>query len=158
MSLDFQRLARVRERQQSRRKRWLRIGAAVVGAAAIIAVSYLVAPMLPGRLLASLLERNLSLLHEGAPQLCQAQGRVETVEPRAGIIHVSSRFFGLMSVALVVTSDTLIIVGDKEGGFGDIREGGWIKAAYEVRRDALRAKRVEVLVHGSRIAAPASSR
>jgi hypothetical protein len=74
----------------------------------------------------------------------EARGRVETVEVHTGIIRVSSGFLGLMSVALLVTPETLIVVGDKEGGFGDIRQGERVVAAYEVRRGALEATRVEV--------------
>jgi hypothetical protein len=86
----------------------------------------------------------------------EAQGWVKTVEPKTGFIRVSSGFLGLMSLALLITPDTLIVVGDKEGGFGDIREGGRVKAAYEVRPDSLQAKRVEVFVHGSHIPSPTS--
>jgi hypothetical protein len=114
--------------------------------AVIFAVSRLVVPMVPGLLPA--VERKLPLLSRGASLvgevLAEARGRVETVEPAAGIIRVSSGFLGLMSVELVVTSETLIVVGDKEGGFGDLREGGRVIATYEVRPDTLWAKRVEV--------------
>jgi hypothetical protein len=66
------------------------------------------------------------------------------VEPETGVIRVSSGFLGLMSVELVVTPETLIVVGDKEGGFTNIREGERVVATYEVRPDTLWAKRVEV--------------
>jgi hypothetical protein len=49
-----------------------------------------------------------------------------------------------MSVELVVTPETLIVVGDKEGGIGDLREGERVIATYQVRPDTLWAKRVEV--------------
>jgi hypothetical protein len=88
----------------------------------------------------------------------EAHGRVDTVDPRTRIIRVSSGVFGFTSVALVVGSDTIIVVGDKEGGFGDLREGEQVKAAYEVRRDVLQAKRVEVLVRRSPLASPTSRR
>jgi hypothetical protein len=158
MSLDFQRLARVRARQQSRRKRLLRVGTTLVVGSALLAGGQLVAPILPGGLLASLLEQHVPWLSTSLSPVGEAQGRVQAVEARAGIIHVSSGFLGLMSVPLVVTSDTLIVVGDKEGGFGDLREGARVKAVYDVGRDILRARRVEVLGHGSRIASPAASR
>jgi hypothetical protein len=48
-----------------------------------------------------------------------------------------------MSIALVVTPETLIVVGDKEGGFGDIHEGDRVVAAYDP--SLLHARRVEVL-------------
>lgn len=160
MSLDFQRLERVRARQCSRRKRWLR-GLSTLGMAAVIlAVSRLVVPMIPGLLPA--LERNLPLLSRGASLvgevLAEARGRVVTVEPETGVIRISSGFLGLMSVELVVTPETLIVVGDKEGGFANIREGKRVVATYEVRPDTLWAKRVEVFVQGSAIASPADLR
>ena len=146
VSVEFQRLERVRARQYSRRRRWLRSLSTLVIAAAILAVGRLVVPMVPGLLPA--LERNLPLLSRGASLvgevLAEAQGRVEIVERAAGTIRVSSGFLGLMSVELVVTPETLIVVGDKEGGFGDLREGDRVIATYEVRPDALWAKRVEV--------------
>jgi hypothetical protein len=160
MSVDFQRLERVRARQSSRRKRWLRGLSTLVMAAVILAVSRLVVPMIPGLLPA--LERNLPVLTRGASLvgevLAEAQGRVEIVERAAGIIRVSSGFLGLMSVELVVTPETLIVVGDKEGGFGDLREGERVIATYEVRPDTLWAKRVEVFAQSSSIASPGSLR
>lgn len=150
MSVDFQRLERVRARQysrrNSRRRRWLRGLSTLVIAAVILGLGRLVVPMVPGLL--SALERNLPLLSRGASLvgevLAEAQGRVEIVERAAGIIRVYSGFLGLMSVELVVTPETLIVVGDKEGGFGDLREGEHVIATYEVRPDTLWAKRVEV--------------
>ena len=129
MSVDFQRLERVRARQYSRRRRRLRGLSTLVVAAVILAVSRLVVPMVPG------------LVGE---VLAEARGRVEMVEPETGVIRVSSGFLGLMSVELVVTPETLIVVGDKEGGFTNIREGERVVATYEVRPDTLWAKRVEV--------------
>lgn len=158
MSLDFQRLARVRERRQARRKRLLRVGSILVVGSALLVGGQLIAPILPGGLLASLLEQHAPWLSTRLSPSGEAQGRVQAVEAKPGIIHVSSGFLGLMSVPLVVTSDTLIIVGDKEGGFGDLREGARVKAVYDVGGDILRARRVEVLGQGSRIASPASPR
>lgn len=155
MSVDFQRLARVRERRHSRRKRLVRVVSILGVAVAMLAISELVAPVLPGRWLASRVD---PWLNPDAPPVGEAQGRVTTVEPRARIIHVSSGFLGMMSIALVVTPDTLIVVGDKEGGFGDIREGGRVKAIYDIDGNGLRATRVEVLGPASHIASPASPR
>jgi hypothetical protein len=155
MRTDFRRLAQVRARQSSRRKRRLR-GLSVLGiAAVIVSVSQFVAPVLPGRLLASRLAPRALFLSPAAapvsepaaaPVSEEARGRVEIVEPGAGIIRVSSGFLGLASVELVVDPETLIVVGDKEGGFGDIRDGGRVKAAYDASRGTLRAKRVEIIV------------
>jgi hypothetical protein len=146
MSVDFKRLERVRARQYSRRRRWLRALSTGAIAAVVLGVSRLVVPMIPGLLPA--MERHLPLLSRGASLvgevLAEARGRVETVEQAAGIIRVSSGFLGLMSVELVVTPETLIVVGDKEGGIGDLREGERVIATYQVRPDTLWAKRVEV--------------
>ena len=147
MSVDFQRLAQVRARH-SRRRRWIRGLSTLAVAALIIAASQIATPMLPGRLLASWLEQSVPWLSTGpAPMAEEAQGRVRIVDPGTGIIRVSSGFFGLMSVELVVTPETLIVVGDKEGGFGDIRDGSHVRAAYETRPGTtLHATRVEVVV------------
>ena len=68
---------------------------------------------------------------------------VETSSPEDARHHLkaSAKDF---SIDLVVTPETLIVVGDKEGGFGDLREGDRVIATYEVRPDTLWAKRVEV--------------
>jgi hypothetical protein len=147
MSVVFQRLAQVRARHSRRRRRWIR-GLATLGAAAlIIAASQLATPMLHGRPVASWLERSVPLLSPGASSVTEkARGQVQIVEPTTGIIRVSSGFFGLMSVELVVTPETLIVVGDKEGGFGDIRDGSHVEVAYEAGPGPLRATRVEVPV------------
>ncbi len=145
MSADFQRLARVRARRSSRRKRWIWGFGGLGLAAVIVSTSPIVAPVLPGRLLASLLKPSVSFLsRDTAPVTGEARGRVEIVEPATGVIRVSSGFFGLASVKLFVTPETLIVVGDKEGGFGDIRDGGHVKAAYDARRGT--AQRVEIIV------------
>jgi hypothetical protein len=61
----------------------------------------------------------------------------------------SLRFLGLIPVELVVTPETLMVVGDKEGGFADIREGERVVGIYEARLDTLWAKRVEVFVQAA---------
>jgi hypothetical protein len=149
MSVAFQRLAQVRARHSPRRRRGIRGLSTLAVAALIIVVSQVATPMLPGRLLASWLEQSVPWLSTGpAPTAEEAQGRVRIVEPETGIIRGSSGFYGLMSVELVVTPETLIVVGDKEGGFGDIRDGSHVRAAYESRPGTTRhAKRVEVVVH-----------
>jgi hypothetical protein len=139
MSVDFQRLESVRARQRSQRKRWLSVLSVIAGAAVLLAVSQLAASVMPGwRDIAPLLSRGAALL--------EARGRVDTIERETRTIRISSGFLGLTSVALVVTEDTLIVVGEKEGGFGDIRPGEPVVAAYEVGRGALQAKRVEVVL------------
>ncbi len=141
MSIDFQRLERVRAvRRSSRRKRWVRIVSTLAMAAATVTVSTrVVTRTVP------VLSRGAALVGEA---LGEARGRVEAVEPVAGIIRVSSGFLGLLSVDLVVRPETLIVVGDKEGGFGDLREGQRVVATYEIRPGTLRATRVEVFPRG----------
>ena len=138
MSVDFQRLESVRAaRQRSQRKRWLSVLSVLAGATVVLAVSQLAASLMPGwRDIMPLLSRGAAL---------EVRGRVETIERETRTIRISSGFLGLTSVALVVTEDTLIVVGEKEGGFGDIRPGEPVVAAYEVGRGALQAKRVDVV-------------
>ena len=85
--------------------------------------------------------RGLSGGGRGAVGLCYLTISNATPAP-----SISSGFFGLTSVAVVVTEETLIVVGEKEGGFGDIRPGEPVVAAYEAGRGALQAKRVEVVL------------
>jgi hypothetical protein len=147
MSVDFQRLAEVRARQSSRRRQWHRRLSAVGVVALAVAASQLAIPLFPGRLLAPAIHSGVSLLNSSVSSPDEeARGRVAIVEPAARRIRVSSGFLGLISIDLVVTNDTLIVVGDKEGGFGDIRHGSEVRAAYEGRPGALWAKRVEVVL------------
>jgi hypothetical protein len=144
MSVDFQRLESVRARQRSQRKRWLSVLSILAGAAVAVALIQLAASVMPAwRDLVPLLSRGAALVE--ARGVVEARGRVETIERETRTIRISSGFLGLTSVALVVTEDTLIVVGEKEGGFGDIRPGEPVVAAYEVGRGALQAKRVEVV-------------
>jgi hypothetical protein len=144
MSVDFQRLESVRARQRSQRKRWLSVLSILAGAAGAVALIQLAASVMPAwRDLVPLLSRGAALVE--ARSLVEARGRVETIERETRTIRISSGFLGLTSVALVVTEDTLIVVGEKEGGFGDIRPGEPVVAAYEVGRGGLQAKRVEVV-------------
>lgn len=123
MSEEFQRLASVRARQRSRRWQWTLAASAVGIAAAIAVLSWLGTATLSGSRL---------------------RGSVKMVEPDTGIVRVSAGFLGLMSVALLVTPETVIVVGDKEGGLGDLRPGERVVAAYEIRSGALEAKRIEL--------------
>ena len=138
MSIDFQRLERVRAaRRSARRKRWVRGSSTLAMILALAAVGQRVA------------SREVPVLSHGAAlvgqALGEARGRVHTVEPAAGLVRIASGFLGLLSVELLVTPDTLIVVGDKEGGFGDLREGEPVVATYEIHSDTLRARRVELI-------------
>jgi hypothetical protein len=147
MSVDFQRLAQVRARRH-RRRRWTRVLVTLGVVGLVGAASVFAAPMIHGRRLPSWLEHGTPFLDRDVAvgSIEEAQGRVQIVDPAAGIIRLSQGFLGLLSVELAVTPDTLIVVGDKEGGFGDIRDGGRIRAAYERRPGPWYAKRVEVVV------------
>jgi hypothetical protein len=152
VSADFQRLVAVRTRLRARRTRCLRAVAAAGGVATLLAMTgWGAARLMPGQLLTAFAP-GLSALGRGAWLMGtahgEARGWVQTVEPDTGIIRVSSGFLGLMSVVLRVTPDTLIVVGNKEGGFGDIRLGEHVSAAYDVRPGTLQARRVEVLLPG----------
>ena len=140
MSVDFQRFQSVRARQRSERRRWLSFLSALAVAAVIIAAIQVAGPPMPGW------EGIARLLSRGASLVGEARGRVEMVERDTRTIRIASGFLGLTSVALIVTEDTLIVVGEKEGGFGDIRLGEPVVAAYEIGRDALQAKRVEMVL------------
>ena len=138
MSVDFQRLESVRARRRSERRRWLGFVVALATATVIIAAVQVAAPVLPDwNDLVPFLSRGASLLRE-------TRGRVEAIERDTRTLRIASGFFGLGSVELVVTDRTLIVVGEKEGGFGDLRPGESVVAAYERGRPP-QATRVEVL-------------
>jgi hypothetical protein len=80
------------------------------------------------------------------------EGRVWKVDPDARMIHVSSRLFGLGVTPIVITNDTLVIAGNKEGAFGDLYEGLLVRVAWEKRQGARFARAVEL---GERMGEPA---
>jgi hypothetical protein len=139
MSVDFQRFERVRARQRSARRRWRSLLAALAVVTAIIVAVPLAWSALPDwRDVVPFLDRGASLIRE-------TRGRVEAIERDSRTIRITSGFLGLASVALVVTDRTVIVVGEKEGGFGDLRQGEPVVAAYESGRPPLQATRVEVV-------------
>jgi hypothetical protein len=71
-------------------------------------------------------------------------GWVSKVE--ANTIHVNSGPFGGGVVPLLVTKNTKITVGSKEGWFEDIRPGGQVKVVYHVAHGRRLARTVELLV------------
>ena len=71
-------------------------------------------------------------------------GWVSKVE--ANTIHVNSGPFGGGVVPLLVTKNTKITVGSKEGWFEDIRPGGQVKVVYQVAHGKRLARSVELLV------------
>jgi len=141
MSVDFQRFESVRARQRSERRRWLSFVGALAGAMVIVAAFQIAGPILPAW-------SEISPFLSGASLSREARGRVDSIERDTRIIHIRSGFLGLSSVALVVTQSTLIVVGDKEGGFGDIHPGEPVVAAYGTGHRPLHATRVEVMLPG----------
>ena len=83
------------------------------------------------------------------PQTGQLVGRVWRIDPDTRTIQITMRVFGIGATSVVVTDDTLVIVGSKEGGFGDIREGLRVRAAWERRKDVRQARFVQVLDRGA---------
>ena len=71
-------------------------------------------------------------------------GWVSKVE--ANTIHVNSGPFGGGVVPLLVTKNTKITVGSKEGWFEDIRPGGQVKVVYQITHGKRLARTVELLV------------
>ena len=84
-------------------------------------------------------------------------GWVSKVE--ANTIHVNSGPFGGGVIPLLVTRNTRIMIGTKEGWFEDIRPGGQVKVVYQIAHGKRLARTVEVLVdEGARRPARAEPR
>jgi hypothetical protein len=79
------------------------------------------------------------------PTSNEAHGSVATIDLELHIVHLSSGFLGLISLPLLVTPQTLIVVGEKEGGFGDLRLGERVVATYQAREGGLEATRIELV-------------
>ena len=78
------------------------------------------------------------------PSQGETVGWISKVE--ANTIHVSSGPFGGGVIPLLVTRQTRITVGSKEGWFDDIRPGGQVKVSYEISHGQRRARSVQLLV------------
>ena len=74
----------------------------------------------------------------------EARGRVGKVDPFERTIHVRTNVFGMGAVAFTLSEDTRIVVGDKDGGFGDFHDGVLVKIVYQRRRASLVASCVEL--------------
>jgi hypothetical protein len=101
-------------------------------------------------LLAALVFMGTSDPADYAPVPSHVQPDGETVgwvsKVEANTIHVNSGPFGGGVVALVVSRNTRITVGSKDGWFEDIRPGGQVKAAYDMFEGRRMARSVEILV------------
>jgi Double zinc ribbon len=81
----------------------------------------------------------------GLPEL---EGRVKTVEPDRRTIQVSSGLLGLGATLVALGDETQILVGDKEGALGDLRQGVRVRVAFDARPDTRVARVIEVLIGG----------
>ena len=101
---------------------------------------------------------------DGTTLVGGVQGAIKAADRGTATLRVASGFLGLWSVAIVITEDTEIPVGDKLGGIGDLDRGQLVRVAYEVRDDHLVARRVDVLDRGTKsdvgrpVATPADPR
>lgn len=73
-------------------------------------------------------------LAEG-PALGDVTGYVGRVDPSARTVDVADNLFGLRPVMMVLTNDTSIMVGGKQGAIGDLSKDTPVRAFYEVRND-----------------------
>ena len=150
---EFQRLAVVRARRQSQRRKRLTV-LSVVAVVAVAALIVAVAPLeriLSGtRVSSAAVSRVLWRLGVAPPDGVRGsvQGAVATADRETGRIRIGGGLAGLLSVPIVVTPETRIVVGDKEGGFGDIVEAREVIATYEVRTGTPEASRVEIVGAG----------
>jgi hypothetical protein len=74
-----------------------------------------------------------------------AQGTVWTADLRARTMRVTWDPFGIRTVPFALTEQTRVVVGDKEGAFGDLYEGTAVRVTYERRDTVLVARCVEAL-------------
>jgi hypothetical protein len=74
----------------------------------------------------------------------ESHGIVWKVEPSTAVVRVSPSWSGIGAVPFALTDETRIVVGDKEGGFGDVYAGRPIKIVYERREDTMIALCVEL--------------
>jgi hypothetical protein len=147
-SVEFRRLTTARRQRRSQRERWARMASAVGGAIGLVALAWFGVLRFHAMPLPALVQTvtDLSPVAGGGLDADHvARGWVETTEADTATMRISSGRFGLMSIALRVTPQTLIVVGHKEGGFGDLRPGQQVVASYQLRQGVPEARRVEVV-------------
>jgi len=76
------------------------------------------------------------------------EGDVREAEADSGTVSVSTSVLGFSTVPFTVTRETTIVVGDKEGGFGDLYPGTPVRVSYERRDESLVAICVQSLRYG----------
>jgi hypothetical protein len=72
-------------------------------------------------------------------------GAVSTIERDPNVVYVAAMPFGLKAQPFVVTKDTLVLVGRKEGGFDDLAPGVRVRVDFDVRDGVRRALCVQLL-------------
>jgi hypothetical protein len=72
-------------------------------------------------------------------------GWVKSVDKETRTFSVASWFMGLWPrTRVAVTRDTRILVGDKEGGLGDLQEGRWVRICYDEGSSVARPVEIRV--------------
>jgi hypothetical protein len=84
------------------------------------------------------------------------EGHLRSTDVPTRTVRITAGFLGLDSLSLQITTDTVIGVNGKLGGFGDLDRGQLVRVAYEVASDRRVASRVEVLHEGSTTALTAT--
>ena len=84
------------------------------------------------------------------------EGHLKSTDVATRTVSIAAGFLGLDSLSLQITTDTVIGVNGKLGGFGDLDRGQRVRVAYEVASDRRVAARVEVLKAGSSTALTAT--
>ena len=79
------------------------------------------------------------------------EGYVWDADEDSGTVRVTSNLFGINALPIAVTHETRVVVGDKEGGFGDLHEGVSVRVTYERRETQLVALCVETEPRGEEV-------
>ena len=92
------------------------------------------------------------------PALGDMTGYVGRVDPSARTVDVAENLFGLRPVMMVMTNDTSIVVGGKEGGIGDLSKDMPVRAFYEVRNDVKYVTSIQVIIDAASRSSVSESR
>ena len=60
-------------------------------------------------------------------------GAVAEIERDASVVYVAAMPFGLKAKPFRVTGETLVLVGEREGGFGDLAPGARVRVDFRER-------------------------
>jgi predicted component of type VI protein secretion system len=75
----------------------------------------------------------------------ETSGYVARVDRESQTVGVSASLLGLRPVMVAVNGETLIMVQDRQGGFGDLWKDLPVRVAYEVLGDTRVARAIEIL-------------